>query len=280
MIRSVASFLCWAVAVVAAIATVPTLWVATHVADEDGYVAFTETFVDDVVLRNALIATIVDDAASRGGLPAVARPAVEQALRAVATRSAQQDGFTEAWEESQRRTHRLTFGPDADSDRLTADIGPIAAFVVEQVTKDLPVRFAIPDELVIPIYDAPDRAVIEQVDKTPQRALVGGLVVGLAALLCLVLARRRINAVVGLAAGAIITAGVLLLGTGLALPEVLDRTPARSPFAREMRDLLVDRATDSLNEWLLWTALVGGVVFVLAVLGRALASSASPARRP
>lgn len=277
--RSVASFLCWAVAVVAAVVTVPTLWVATHVANEDGYVAFTEPFVDDTELRNALISTIVDDAASQGGLPAVAKPAVEQALRAVATRSAQQDGFTEAWAESQRRTHRLTFGPDADTDRMTADIGPIATFVLEQVTRDLPVRFTVPDELVVPIYDAPDREVTEQVDKTPQRALVGGLVVGLAALLCLVLARRRVNALVGLAAGALVTAGVLMVGTGLALPEVLDRTPARSPFAREMRDLLVDRASDSLNEWLLWIALVGGVVFVLALLGRALSPGLRP-RRP
>lgn len=273
MLRSVSSFLCWAVAVVAAVVTVPTLWVATHVADEDGFVAFTEPFVADAELRNALIATIVDDAASQGGIPAVARPAVEEALRSVAARSVQQDGFTEAWAESQRRTHRLTFGPDADSDRMRADIGPIATFVVEQVTRDLPVRLTIPDELVVPIYNAPDREVIEQVGKTPDRALVGGLVVALASLLCLVLARRRINAIVGLAAGAVVTAGVLLVGTGLALPEVLDRTPARTPFAREMRDLLVDRAADSLNEWLLWTAIVGGVVFVLALLGRALARS-------
>ena len=76
---------------------------------------------------------------------------------------------------------------------------------------------------------------------------------------------------VGLAAGAVITAGVLLAGTGLALPEVLDRTPARTPFAREMRDLLVDRASDSLNQWLLWTAVIGAVVLVIAGLGRAAA---------
>ena len=111
---------------------------------------------------------------------------------------------------------------------------------------------------------------IEQVDKTQNRSLIGLLVVGGASLLCLVFARRRINAVVGLAAGAVITAGVLLAGTGLALPEVLDRTPARTPFAREMRDLLVDRASDSLNQWLLWTAVIGAVVLVIAGLGRAI----------
>ncbi len=271
MIRSGISFLCWAAAVVAAIITVPTLWIATHVADEDGYVAFTQPFVADVEFRNAIVATITEDIVSQGGLPTAAKPIVERALRAVAARTSKQPGFTEAWEESQRRTHQLTFGPDADTDRLTADIGPIATFVAEKVAADLPVRLRVPDKLIVPIYDAPDREVIEQVDKTPNRSLIGMLIVGGAALLCLVFARRRINAVVGLAAGAVITGGVLLAGTGLALPEVLDRTPARTPFAREMRDLLVDRASDSLNQWLLWTMVVGGVVLVIAMLGRALA---------
>ena len=270
MIRSIASFLCWVVAVVAAVITVPTLWVATHVADEDGYVGFTETFVDDTEFRNAIVATITDDVANRSGLPTSLEPVVERALRSVATRTAQQPGFAEAWEESARRTHRLTFGPDADTDRLTADIGPIASFVGEQVTRDLPVRVRIPDKLLVPVYDAPDREVLDQVEKTPDRSRIGLLVVGGAALLCLLFARRRINAVVGLGAGAVITGGVLLAGTGLALPEVLDRTPARTPFAREMRDLLVDRASDSLNQWLLWILVIGGVVLVLSALGRAL----------
>ena len=270
MIRTGVSFLCWVAAVVAAIITVPTLWVATHVADEDGYVAFTRPFVSDTELRNAIVATIVDDVAAQSGLPTSVKPVLERTLSSVASKTAKQPGFMEAWEESQRRTHQLTFGPDADTDRLTVDIGPIATFVAKQVTGDLPVRLAVPDTLLVPVYDAPDREVIEQVDKTPNRSRIGLLVVGLASLLCLVLARRRINAVVGLGAGAVITAGVLLAGTGLALPEVLDRTPARTPFAREMRDLLVARASDSLNEWLLWIAVVGAVVLVIAGLGRAI----------
>jgi hypothetical protein len=270
MIRSGTSFLCWVVAVVAAIVTVPTFWLAAHVADEDGYVDFTRPFVADTEFRNALVGTIADDVIRKGGLPSSVRPLLERALGAVATRTAKQPGFTDAWEASQRRTHQLTFGPDASTDRLTVDVGPIATFVAKEVAGDLPVRLTVPDKLLVPIYDAPDREVLDQVDKTSNRARLGWLVVGLASLLSLVLARRRINAVVGLGAGAVITAGVLLLGTGLALPEVLDRTPARTEFAREMRDLLVDRASDSLDQWLLGIGVVGAVVLVIAGLGRAL----------
>ena len=146
----------------------PTLWVATHVADEDGYVDFTRPFVADTEFRNAIVATITDDVVAQGGLPAAVKPVVERALRGVATQTAKQPGFLEAWEESQRRTHRLTFGPDANTDRLTADIGPIATFVAKQVAGNLPVRVAIPDKLLVPIYDAPDREVIDQVDKTTE----------------------------------------------------------------------------------------------------------------
>lgn len=271
MTRTGLSLLGWVVAVVAAIVTVPTLWVATHVADEDGYVDFTQTFVADAEFRNAIVSTIADDVVARGGIPSSLQPVVERALRSAATRTARQRGFAEAWEKSMRRTHRLTFGPDADTDRLTADIGPVASFVGEQMSRDLPVRVAVPDTLLVPVYDAPDRGVLDQVEKTPDRSRVGLLVVGLAALMCLLLARRRVNAVVGLGAGAVVTAGVLLAGTGLALPEALDRAPARTPFAREMRDLLVDRASDSLNQWLLWIGVVGAVVLVIAGLGRAMA---------
>jgi hypothetical protein len=270
MIRTGASFVCWVIAVVAAIVTVPAFWVATHIANEDGYVDFTRPFVADTELRNALVAEIADDVVSRGGLPAVTKPVIVAALRGVARQTAKEPGFTTAWEESQRRTHQLTFGSDAKTDRLTADIGPIAAFAGQQATKNLPIKVTFPDTLQVPIYDAPDRKVIDQVDKTATRSRIGLLVIGLASVLCLVFARRRINALVALSAGAVLTAGVLLAGTSLAVPKVLDRTPARSPFARQMRDLLVDRASDSLNQWLLGILVVGGVVLVIAGLGRAL----------
>ncbi|MGH3458254.1 hypothetical protein [Aeromicrobium sp.] len=270
MIRSTLSFLCWVVAVVAAIITIPTFWLATHVAEEDGYVKFTSSFVGDVELRNALVSQIADDVVRTGGLPAVVKLPLEGALRSVVRESARQPGFVEAWEESQRRTHQLTFGPDSKTDRLTADIGPIASFMGKQATKDLPVRVTFPDTLRVPIYGAPDREVLDQVQQTPERSRLGLLVVVLASVLCLLFARRRINAIIALAAGALLTAGLLVFGTRLALPEVLDRTPAPTPFARQMRDLLVDRASDSLNDWLLGIAVVAAVVLVLGLLGRAL----------
>ncbi len=269
MIRSGTSFLAWVVAVVAAVITIPTLWVATHVADESGYVDFARPFVADSELRDALAAQIADDVVKDGGLPTVVRPVLELALRTVARKTAQEPGFVKAWDESQRRSHRLTFG-DKSTDRLTVDVGPIASFVSERITEDLPVGVTIPDTLPVPVHDAAEREVLDQVGETPNQARIGLLVVALASLLSVLLARRRLNALAGLGAGALITSGVLRIGTGLALPEVLDRNSAPSAFARQMRDLLADRAADSLNQWLLAIAVVGAVVLVLALLARAL----------
>jgi hypothetical protein len=264
--RTLLAALAWLVAVVAAVITVPTLWIATHVADEQGYVDFTRPFVDDTELQKALAAQVSDDVGSATGLPDAARAAVAQVVAKYAAQLADDPGFVDAWEDSQRRTHRLTF--DEGADRLTVDVGPVASFVVKKASGGLPVPVDVPSTLKVPVYDSPDPAVLERVSDTQGQSTVGLVVAGAAALLCLVLARRRGLALAGLGVGALLVAGVLRVATGWAVPEVLDRTPARTPFAREMRDLLVDRASDSLNGWLLILALVGLAVTVAGLLLR------------
>lgn len=269
--RTGGSFLAWLVAVVAAVVTIPTLWLATHVADEQGYVDFTSSFVDDTELQQALAAQVADDVATQSGLPAPAAKAIETGVATVAAQVAQQPGFTTAWEESQRRTHRLTF--DDDADRLTVDLGPIASFLVKQVSDSLPVRIDVPATLKVPVYDAPDRATLDRVADTPGQSRIGLAVVAIAALLCLLLARRRATALAGLGLGAVLSGVLLIAATGLAVPEVLDRTPARTPFAREMRDLLVDRAGDSLQAWCVVVAIAGVIALVIGLVLRAVSGA-------
>lgn len=264
--RTAGSVAAWIVAVVAAIITVPALWIATHVADEQGYVDFTRTFVDDTELQKALAAQVSDDVGSAAGLPDAASAAVAQVVARFAAQLSDDPGFVDAWEDSQRRTHRLTF--DRGADRLTVDIGPIASFVVKKAGGGLPVPVDVPSTLKVPVYDSPDPEVLERVSDTPGQSRIGFVVVGVAALLCLLLARRRGLALAGLGVGALLVAGTLRVATGWAVPEVLDRTPARTAFAREMRDLLVDRASDSLNAWLLVLALAGLAVTVAGLLLR------------
>jgi hypothetical protein len=264
--RTLLAALTWLVAVVAAVITVPTLWIASHVADEQGYVDFTRPFVDDTELQKALAAQVSDDVGSAAGLPDAASAAVAQVVAKYAAQLADDPGFADAWEDSQRRTHRLTYAHATD--RRTVDVGPNASFIVKKASGALPVPVDVPSTLKVPVYDSPDREVLDRVEDTPGQARIGLVVAGVAALLCLLLARRRGLALAGLGVGALLAAGVLRMATGWAVPEVLDRTPARTPFAREMRDLLVDRASDSLNGWLLVLAIAGVAVTVAGLLLR------------
>lgn len=262
----------WLIFVVAAAVTIPTLWVADHVADEDGYVAFSGPLGTDAELQKAFAAYLSDYLVQETGLPEAVQPAVSTALAAATSRTTDEPGFDKAWRETQRRSHRMVFGPDRDQDRFAVDLGPLADFVAKQAAGDLPVELQLPDKIVLPVNDAPDPAAIDQVEATPDRGRLGLIVVAVAAIATLVFARRRSTALAALGLGAVLVAGALRLASGYGIPGVLDRAPAPSEFARTLQKLLVDRAADSLAGWLLWVAVGGGVAIAVGLVGRVAGS--------
>lgn len=268
--RTAATFVLWLVAVGAVLVTVPTAWVATHVADEDGYVAFTQPFATDPELQRAVAEGVSQAVADEVQLP-VAGEIVSDVVDAVVGRLVEQPGFPVAWADAQRSSHRLMFDDEQVQDRLVIDIGPILALVGDGVEDELRVGLDLPQEVVVPVSAAPDPAVLDGVEQTPRTTVIGLVVAAAAALGALVLARRRSTTLAWLGLGAAGAAGVLMLATSRGVPEVLDRAPAETPLATTMRDLLVARATESLDAWLLVLAAVGGVVAVTGLLARLVA---------
>lgn len=256
------------VAMLAAIVTLPLAWVADNVADEDGYVAFTSPMGTDPELQKAFSAYLGDYFVREGGLPSALQPTATSVLSAAAENTANAPGFTEAWEKSQRRSHRLMFGPDANQDRLAIDLGPLAAFVVDNVGDRLPVALPKPGTIVLQVNDESQREAFDQVSATKDRSTIGWIVVAAAVGLALLFARRRSIALAWLGAGAIGVALVLRVVTSYGVPNILEKTPAPSEFARTLQKLLADRAADSLGQWLLWLAVAGAVAVVGGVLLR------------
>jgi hypothetical protein len=74
-----------------------------------------------------------------------------------------------------------------------------------------------------------------------------------------------------LGAGAVGVAGLLWLTSGPVTQEILDHTEAPSEFARTLQKLLVDRAADSLDAWLVVLAVGGGILAVAGVVARTVA---------
>ncbi|MCW2752506.1 MAG: hypothetical protein JWR83_3616, partial [Aeromicrobium sp.] len=244
---------CVLVAVVAALVTVPMAWVATHVADEDGYVSFSSPLGSDHELQQAFSAYLADDLVRRYNLPASAQPATATALTQTARTASNAPGYAKAWEETQRRTHRLVFGPHAKQDRLAVDVGPLATFAVSHVGTTLPVTLpTVNGSLIVAVNPGPESGAIDQVKATPERSRIGLIVIAVAALGSLIFAKRRSTALAWLGAGAIVVAGLLRLAASHLVPSILDRTKAPSSFARTFQKLLADRAADSLGTSLLW----------------------------
>jgi hypothetical protein len=263
------------VAVVVAIVTVPMFWVSTHLGDEDGYVELSSRLATDQELQSAFAAYLADDYVQRGVLPAALQGPATSALTGVARATANQPGFVEAWEQTQRDLHRSAF--QDDDGPLTVSLRPLAAFVTERVGDVLPVSLKVPDDLRATVGTAQDRDRLVWVDRSKTYALLGLMIVLVAATVCLVAARSRPVALAGLGVGALVTAGVLRVATEMVVPELIDRAETLSPFARAVQSLLFNRAADSLTQWLGLIAVGGAAAVVLGAVGRLVAGRPSGA---
>ncbi len=256
------------VAMLAAIVTLPLAWVASNIADEDGYVAFTSPLGSDPELQKAFSAYLSDYFVREGGLPRPLQPTVTAVFTQAAADTANAPGFTAAWEKSQRLSHRMMFGPDANQDRLAVDLGPLASFAVARVGDGLPFTLPEPGPIVLQVNDSSQREAIDQIAATENRSQQGWIVVAAAAALSLLFAKRRSTGLAWLGVGAVGVAAILRAATDYGVPNILDRTPAPSGFARTLQKLLADRAADSLAQWLLWIAIAGGAAIVIGLFLR------------
>lgn len=265
--RTLFSFISGTVALLALMAAVPLLWLSTHVVSEDGYVQFSSTLAKDSELQSAFSAYLTDELSARGVIPGALKAPAATALTGAMQRTSNQAGFVEAWEETQRNSHREAFA-DPMPKVLGVDVSPMATFVAKQVTGDLPVRLTVPGHLVVPVVtDASDRETVDRVKDSTRLGRIAGLVALVAAAACVGLARRTSAAVAWLGGGVLAVAGVLWLTSGPVTQAILDHTEAPSEFARTLQKLLVDRAADSLDAWLVILAIGGGIVAIAGAVG-------------
>jgi len=267
--RTVVSFVSGAVALIALMAAVPLLWLSTHIVDEDGYVAFSSTLAQDTELQSAFSAYLTDELSARGVVPEAFKAPAAAALANAVERSSNQAGFVEAWEETQRSSHREAFA-DPMPTILGVDVGPMAAFVAKQVSGNLPITITVPKGLVVPVVtDESDRKMVDRVKESTDLGRLAGIVAAIGAVVCLAAARRTSTAVAWLGGGTVAVAGLLWLTSGPVTQNILDHTEAPSEFARTLQKLIVDRAASSLDAWLVVLAVGGGIVAVAGLVGRA-----------
>lgn len=267
--RSLPSIVAGLVATLAAIVTVPLLWISINVQDEDGFVDLGNSLVADGDLQSALTAYVADDLVARGLLPAALQETAASAMGVVVAQTANQSGFEDAWGESERSLHRSAL--DDSSGPITVDLAPTAAFLTDRVGERLPVSLTAATALPVTVGDEEVRDRVQWIDRSGTWWMLGLIVVLIGTAVCVLGARTRGLGVLRAGVGALVTAGVLWAGTSVVAPMLIDRAQGSSPFAKTFQRLLVDRASESLIAWLEPIAWTGLAAVVLGLIGHLVA---------
>lgn len=271
--RSVFSVLAGLVAVLAFAVALPLGWVATHVADEDGYVRFTTGLVDDPQFRVGVVKAVTDDVVDRAGVSETFAPAIRSAIEAAASKVVDTEQFRTAFEQTQRQSHQAVFdGGRGSSDRFVIDLAPVAKTIIDSVTGNLPVAVEAPERLLVTIGDSDQRSTIEMIDQAPQRATLLGGTAAVAAVLSLLAARRRSVALLWLGVGAAaVAAGTWVLADRV-VPAALAQVESGNALANRAQQLLADAALASFDRWVVVAVIAAGGAAVLGLLTRATSS--------
>lgn len=266
--RSVSSVVAGIIATLAAIVTIPILWVSVHVADEDGFVELSSQLASDSELQGALAAYIADDFVQRGTLPERLQSLATRALTSAAQATTNQPGFTEAWEQTQRGLHASAF--DESSGPIVVNVTPLANFVADRVSDQVPVSLRVESDLPVQLGSAADREQLRWVDESRTLGLVGLAIILLASLVCILAARSRALGLAGIGLGALVASGVLWLGSTVVAPRTADESPSASEFARSLQKLLIDRGAESLMGWVEPVVMFGLAAVLLGLAGHVI----------
>lgn len=271
--RSLPSLFGGILATIAAILTIPLLWISINVQDEDGFAALSSRLAADPELQGSVSAYLANDFVQRGLLPAALQDTAATVMTAVAGQTANQPGFADAWQQSQRSLHRSAL--DTTSGPVTVDLGPMADFVVSRVGDQLPVSLQTQAAIPVRLADEKDRDRLQWIDSSRIWSYVGLMVLLVAVAVCVLGARRRALAIAGLGVGALVAAGTVWSAVSIVAPQLIDSTQSSTPFATSLQKLLVDRGSESLDAWLEPIALAGAgavAVGLVVLAGQALAA--------
>lgn len=247
-------------------ATVPALWVQQNVVSVDGFVALADSFGTDPKLQNALGEAAVDavtkDASFEAGLADIIRPIVRDAAQSLM----RDPDYPQAWRQTLRRSHALTFAaslalPTAgDVKSPILDIQPLVRLAAGNVSGAIGADIPVPDQVLISVGQPGQLKQIAALSHYADAGVLLAVAAAVLALAALAAARRRSTTAVLLGLGA--AAGIVLCR--LAIERLGDRfasTSGAGPAASLFKEHLVDAATDSFLHWVV-VILIGAAVLV------------------
>lgn len=257
---------------------VPALWLDQHVVQEEGFVALASPLGSDSQfqseLGDATAETVISDANFAGGLTELVRPLVEGAAQSLADHP----GYQEAWDETLRLSHELTFtaeGQPAEgqgSGAITLDIEPMVALVTEESSEAIGTDIPLPPQVLVDIGQADQGRGIDLIQNYASLAVPFAVASAAAFVLAMVIARRRSTTLVLVGIGVAISAGLWKLGAEFAARQV-QASEDSNALAGVFKEHLAATAESSFNTWIIAGAGAGAVMIIVGLIARIFAGS-------
>ena len=253
---------------------VPAMWVDRNIVQEEGFVALTAPLGKNPAFQQRLATAAVDGLASSAGIP----EALTELARPVLANAAQSltglPGYSEAWAETLRKSHRLTFAdpstlpPEVDgSSSLTLDVAPLVGLVAKQVTDATTLPLEAPAQVLIHIGQSDQRQLIERVTVFAPMGYAVAVGAGIAFVLAFVAARRRWTVLVGMGVGALVLAGAWKLASDAASAAVAG-TSSGNDVAELFKNEFVAGSSASFGQWIVAAAVAGAALLAAGVAVR------------
>ena len=251
-------------------AAVSSAWLAQNAVSAQGFARLAQPLGEDEPFQAELSSAVAAQASAAvtGGLPEGLVSLVEPIVERVVSGFQEAPGYPQAWTQTLERSHAATF----ESGTPTLDLGPLLNLVSEQVAGEIGTEPADAGERLLAVSGQDRSAELESLVRFADSWPLFAAAAVLAALLGLLLARRRSTTFALIGAGAAVLAGVLWLASGAAAAIVEGQTPA-NPVASTFIDGLMPLALSSFQSWLLVLLIAGAAAFAVGLVFRLLAGS-------
>lgn len=277
--RTILSAVAALLGLVLAAVAVPAIWADRNIVQEDGFVTLSAPLGRDTDFQKRLAAAAVGTI-DTGSVPEALSGLVRPVLEAAASSLTALPGYAGAWEETLRRSHRLTFAdpasvpPEASSTSLTLDVAPLAALATEELARVSGLPLEVPEQTLLNVGESGQRQLVERLSAYAPLGYSLAIGAAIAFALALVAARRRSSVIFGAGLGALVLAGLWTLGLQLARDAALAAASGNG-VADMFRDEFVAAASVNFQSWTAGTLMTGGVLLAAGVVIRI----ASPGRR-
>lgn len=272
------------VAVVLCFVAVPGLWLDRNVVSEDGFVQMVSPLGSEAEfqeqLAEATAQTVIEDASLGPALTEMVRPLAQQA----AENLTENPQYQQAWEETLRSSHELTFPDDSGSTggsgtqeadtsaAITLDIAPIVSLAAQEAAAAVGVEVPVPEQVLIEVGGSNQQTAIAMVQDYADLAVPLAIAAAVAFALAMLIARRRSTTLVLVGIGVAIAAGLWKLAAEYAVRQ-LETSQDANALADLFKAYFADVAESSFNEWIVAGAGAGAVMILVGLIARIFAGS-------